>query len=87
MIKDKFYLVLWGKDETRRFKLDKEKLIKILEDYFGFSDQWHDGTYFYNLNRVKEAFNIGTMTTDDFTEMEYEQIEELADLIIEGFKE
>lgn len=67
--------------------MDKKKLIKILEDYFGFSDQWHDGTYFYILNRVKGAFNVGTMTIDDFTEMEYEQIEELADLIIGGFEE
>ena len=67
--------------------MDREKLLKILEEYFGFSDSWSDGTYFYNLNRVKSAFAVGTVTIDDFTEIEYEQIEELADLIIEKFKE
>lgn len=67
--------------------MDREKLLKILEEYFGFSDSWGDGTYFYNLNRVKSAFGVGTITIDDFTEIEYEQIEELADLIIEKFKE
>ena len=66
--------------------MDKERLIKVLEGYFGFSESWEDGTYFYNLNRVKSSFNVGTVTIDDFTEMEYEQIEELADLIIEEFK-
>lgn len=65
--------------------MDREKLLKILEEYFGFSDSWEDGTYFYNLTRVKSAFSIGTVTIDDFTEIEHEQLEELADFIIEEF--
>lgn len=65
--------------------MDREKLLKILEDYFGFSDKWQDGTYFYNLTRTKSAFNVGTVTIDDFEEMEYEQIEELTDIIIKQF--
>lgn len=66
--------------------MDRQKLIKVLESFFGFSESWEDGTYFYNLNRVKSAFNVGTMAIDDFTEIEYWQLEELADLIIEEFK-
>lgn len=66
--------------------MNRDKLIKVLESFFGFNESWGDGTYFYNLNRVKSAFNVGTITIDDFTEMEHEQIEELADLIIEEFE-
>ena len=47
--------------------------------------RWEDGTYFYNLTRTKTAFNVGTVTIDDFEEMEYEQIEELADIIMKQF--
>jgi len=66
--------------------MDRDRLLKVLEEFFGFSEDWQDGTYFYNLTRVKEAFGLGTMTIDDFEEMEYSQIEELVDNIIEEFK-
>lgn len=29
-----------------------------------------DGTYYYCLTRVKEAFHVGTMTLDDFVEVD-----------------
>ena len=39
-------------------------------------------TYTYNLTRVKEAFEIGTMSLDDFEELDESNIDELVDYII-----
>ena len=61
--------------------MDKEKLVEKLFDYFCFNTK--DGTYIYNLTRVKEAFHVGTMTLDDFEEIDEEFIYELADFILE----
>lgn len=43
---------------------------------------WADGTYLYNLTRVKEAFHIGTMTFDDFVEVDHELIDEILDVVM-----
>lgn len=59
----------------------KEKVLQALLDYFCFNDE--DGTYAYNLTRVKEGFAYGTVTLDDFEEFTEEQMEELADFIFE----
>lgn len=42
-----------------------------------------DGTYIYCLTRVKEAFYVGTMTLDDFVEVD----EEFTDQFVELFKD
>ncbi|WP_346938079.1 hypothetical protein [uncultured Clostridium sp.] len=60
--------------------MDRNKLIELLMEFFGFDGS--DGTYWYWLTRVKEAFAVGTMTLDDFVEMENETLEELADEIL-----
>lgn len=36
-----------------------------------------DGTYYYCLTRVKEAFHVGTMTLDDFVEINEEFTDEI----------
>ena len=59
----------------------KEKILQALLEYFCFNGK--DGTYAYNLTRVKEAFAYGTVTLDDFEEFTEEQMEELADFIVE----
>jgi uncharacterized membrane protein len=61
----------------------KDELAEKLEDYFGFNGS--DGTYFYWLTRVKEAFHVGTMTLDDFVEIDGDFVDELADFILEQF--
>jgi len=63
--------------------MTKEKLIEVLTKYFGLNDQ--DGTYTYSLTRVKSAFNVGTITIDDFQEFDDEQIEDVAQYIIQEF--
>lgn len=55
----------------------REKLIELLSDYFAIGDSYH-----YTLNRVKEAFAIGTMGLDDFEEYSDETVEEIADYLI-----
>lgn len=60
--------------------MDRNKLIELLMHFFGFDGS--DGTYWYCLTRVKEAFAVGTVTLDDFVEMENETLEELADEIL-----
>ncbi|RNB59435.1 hypothetical protein EDM57_04645 [Brevibacillus gelatini] len=61
---------------------EREELVSKLAEYFGFN--WKDGTYTYNLTRVKEAFDYGTMSLDDFQEMNDDDLYELADFIL-GF--
>ncbi|PLR99540.1 hypothetical protein [Bacillus sp. T33-2] len=66
--------------QKRKEKLEstvKEKIAGVL----GLTDEWEDGTYLYNLTRVKEAFNVGTMTLDDFVEIDEELVEEIFEAI------
>lgn len=56
---------------------DRKELIDILCQYFGVGDSYH-----YVLNRVKEAFAIGTMGFDDFKEYDEETVSEIVDHLI-----
>lgn len=47
----------------------------------GLSDSYLDGTYLYWLTRVKSAFAIGTMTLDDFEEVDDELLENIFNAI------
>lgn len=55
----------------------REKLAAILSDYFHIGDSYH-----YTLGRDKEAFGMGTMSLDDFTEYGEETIAELVDHLL-----
>lgn len=55
----------------------KEKLVELLNRYFQIGD-----SYAYNLMRVKESFEIGTMTFDDFVEFDDETTSDLADFLL-----
>lgn len=57
--------------------VNMEKLIAVLRDYFSIGD-----SYTYELKRVKSAFDIGTMSLDDFKEWEEEDISCLCDYIL-----
>lgn len=57
--------------------MNKEQLVKILDDYFNIND-----TYCYHLTRDKEAFNVGTIKLDDFVEFDEETVNDMADYII-----
>ncbi len=63
--------------------MDRDKLIEVLLDYFDIGKD----CYTYNLTRVKEAFQVGTMTFDDFVELDEENITDLADYIIKKTEE
>ena len=72
---------------TSRFSnkiIDKEQLVEKLFEHFCFNTK--DGTYIYNLMRVKSAFHVGTMTLDDFEEIDDEFIYDLADFILDNIK-
>ena len=58
--------------------LDVDYLHNILNEYFDI----HNDTYAYNLTRVKTAFDIGTMSLDDFEEFNEETTMDLAEYII-----
>ena len=55
----------------------KERLVELLNRYFQIGD-----SYSYNLMRAKEAFEIGTMTFDDFVEFDDETTSDLADFLL-----
>lgn len=56
----------------------REKLIDILSHYFQIGD-----SYTFELTRVKEAFELGTMSFEDFSEWDEENIADLADWILD----
>lgn len=58
--------------------IDRDKLLSVLSDYFCIGD-----SYTYELTRVKSAFEIGTMTFDDFQEWDDSMISDLCDYIIQ----
>lgn len=64
--------------------MNREQIAGKLYDFFDFNSK--DGTYVYNLTRVKEAFGLGTMTLDDFEEIDDEFIYDLADFIINNIE-
>jgi len=62
-------------------KMNRDQIAEKLNEFFDINSK--DGTYVYNLTRVKEAFGYGTMTIDDFEEIDEVFIYELADFILE----
>lgn len=66
-------------------KFDRDQLIAWLREFFDFDSS--EGTYTYDLIRVKSAFGLGTMTTEDFEELSEDRIAELADFILYKLKE
>lgn len=59
--------------------MSKDKIMQILRNYFSIGD-----SYTYELTRVKSAFEIGTMTVDDFEEWNEENISDLAEYILKS---
>ncbi|HAM79576.1 hypothetical protein [Ornithinibacillus bavariensis] len=59
-----------------------EEVKEAIAHQLGLTDSWVDGTYLYHLTRSKSAFSVGTMTLNDFTEID----EELLDDIFEAVK-
>lgn len=61
----------------------EDKIRDALAGQLGLSDEWKDGTYLYNLTRCKSAFSVGTMTMDDFEEVDEELLEETLDAVMD----
>ena len=57
---------------------NREELMSVLASYFSIGD-----SYTYELNRVKEAFYIGTMTLEDFVEWDEDNVSDLCDYIMD----
>lgn len=47
----------------------EQKIDEIINKQFSIDSKY--GSYIYHLTRAKEAFEVGTMTFDDFTEIEH----------------
>ncbi len=60
--------------------MDYEILKEILMNYFDINGD----TYAYNLTRVKSAFEVGTITLDDFQEFTEETIDDMVAYIKEA---
>ena len=56
--------------------VNREKLMAVLRNYFSIGD-----SFTYELTRVKSAFEVGTMSLDDFEEWGEENISDLCDYI------
>lgn len=57
--------------------ITEETIREILNRYFSIGD-----SYTFELTKVKEAFDIGTMTFDDFQEWSEENTADLADYLV-----
>lgn len=62
--------------------IDKDRLIEVLTNYFSIGD-----SYCYNLTRVKTAFEVGTMSLEDFEEFDEETVYDLAEYIIKNYQQ
>lgn len=60
---------------------NKKELIQILSKYFCIGN-----SYTYELMRHKDAFEIGTMSLDDFVEWNSSNIEDLAEYIFSSLQ-
>lgn len=58
----------------------KEKLAELLCQYFCVGGD----CYTFNLTRDKLAFSVGTMSFEDFIELDYEQMDDLAEFLIQN---
>lgn len=64
--------------------MSKERLEQIkdaIAHELGLTDDHMDGTYLYHLTRSKSAFAVGTMTLDDFKEIDEELLDEIFNAI------
>ena len=64
--------------------MSKEQLEQIkdaIAHELGLTDDYMDGTYLYYLTRSKSAFAVGTMTLDDFKEIDEELLDEIFNAI------
>jgi len=59
----------------------KRAIRKAVTSWFGMESP--NGTYFFNLTRVKSSASYGTMTLKDFEEVTEKQIDELTEAIWE----
>lgn len=57
-------------------QVNREKLMAVLRVFFSIGD-----SFTYELTRVKSAFEVGTMSLDDFEEWGEENISDLCDYI------
>ena len=56
----------------------RENMMEALRKYFSIGN-----SYTYELTRVKSAFEVGTISLDDFEEWEEENISDLCDYLIQ----
>ena len=56
---------------------ERERLIELMDKYFEVGD-----SDFYICNRVKEAFALGTISLDDFSEIDEENTADIADYLL-----
>lgn len=76
---DEFYGAMQVLDELPPadvVPVNREKLMAVLRDFFSIGD-----SYTYELTRVKSAFEVGTMSLDDFEEWGEDNISDLCDYI------
>lgn len=59
--------------------ITRDALAELIGNYFGLADK--DGTYWHILTRCKSSREVGTMSIDDFEEVDFNSVDELADLI------
>ena len=59
----------------------KEKIVGVISKHLGLDD-----TYTYELTRDKSGFTVGTVDIDDFEEWSEENIDDLADSIVESLQ-
>ena len=57
----------------------RERLKQLLSRYFDIGD-----SYTYNLTRAKSAFAVGTVDLDDFEEYTEDNVEDLADCLLDN---
>lgn len=85
LVKDCLKDLNWGVPEKNIDILNNMSKDDAIEFFKDFLYQWASvgDSYIYDLNRVKEAFYIGTMDFEDFVEWDEYRVGEVAEEIVD----
>lgn len=60
---------------------EQERVLEAIRSVIGLSDEYQDGTYLHHLTRTKSAYSYGTITIEDFVEIDDELTYEIFEAI------
>lgn len=64
----------------------RNSIRSVVENHLELSQNHTDGSYLYQLTRVKSGFSVGTVTIDDFQEISLDFSSDIVDDIVKAIE-